>query len=428
MGMYTVYFFLLLQFFRWDVLNGEQWKNTTAFNVAIIVSGALRSFIFTFESWNRYIIKPWKRNIHIFAHVIQDHEECPLFQKGLTILKEIATTVEVGSSVPFMPLDFIKDSVPIEYKKFLNQKRSGYGPKSNSKYIDMNARRSRAYELALAYQDATNIQYHALLFLRPDTAFYAPILPLYEWYQNLQYLESSYQRLGLVIPIECNFQGLCDRHIFGLSHVVKSYMKYTWIFDALHWSLQKHPYDQSKFRYNYAGKHAYLWQKPMKNSRYDYRIVAGNHSHSLHLRLAGVDYTGITKPSMKEPSVFVNQWFSAHKTYHDIKSTVQSTNGFQNMELIHLAWFIMNNWTQVSMYPRSNFVTLRVSYAESYCSHNRKEFLSRLKQAPLKSTIYDRKILLPTDMDLVSSPLERCGKNYLYANFTRLQLVCHDKK
>ena len=425
--MNAVCFFLLVSIFLYEI-NAEQWKNTTEFNVAIIVSGAIRSFIFTFESWNRYIIKPWKRNIHIFAHVIQDNDECPLFQKGLAILKEIATTVEVGSSVPFMPLDYINDALPVDYRKFLNQNRSGYGPKSNSKYIDMNARRSRAYELALAYQDATNLQYHAVLFLRPDTAFYSPELPLFDWYQNLRYLESNYKRPGLVIPMECNFQGLCDRHIFGLAPVIKSYMKYTWIFDVLHWSLQTHPYDKSTIRFNYIGNHVRLWQKPLKNSRYDYGIVAGNNSHSLHVRLAGIDYTGITRKGMNEPSIFVNQFFSAHNTYDDIKSSVKRRKGFQSMELIHLAWLLMNNWTQVSLFPRSNFVTLRVSYAESYCSHSRKEFLSRLKQMPLKSTIYERKYALSTDMDLVASPMQRCGKNYLYANFTRLQLVCNDKK
>ena len=292
----------------------------------------------------------------------------------------------------------------------------------------MNARRSRAYELALAYQDATNLQYHAVLFLRPDTAFYSPELPLFAWYQNLLHLETSYKRPGLVIPMECNNHGLCDRHIFGLAHVIKSYMKYTWIFDVLHWSLQRHPYDQSKFRFSYTGNNAHLWQKPIKNSRYDYGILAGNHSHSLHVRLAGIDYTGITKPGMNEPSVFVNQWFSAHNTYDDIKSTVKKLKGFQSTELIHLAWLVMNNWTQISLFPRSNFVTLRVSYAESYCSHNRKEFLSRLKQTPLKSTIYDRKYTVSTDLDLISSPMERCGNNYQYANFSRLQLLCFDKK
>ena len=420
----TVYFPLLLLFVCES--NAERWKNTTEFNVAIIVSGAIRSFMFTFESWSRYIIKPWKRNIHIFAHIIQDNDECQLFQKGLTMLKEIATTVEVGSRVPFMPLDYIRDSLPVEYKKFLNQKRSGHGPNTNSKYVDMNFRRSRAYELALAYQDATNLQYHALLFLRPDTAFYAPELPLFEWYQNLQYLESNYQRPGLVIPMECNFHGLCDRHIFGLSHTIKTYAKHEWIFDVLHWSLQKHPYDQSNFRYNYTGKNVHLWQKPIKYSRYD--IVAANHSHSLHVESAGIDYTGITKPGMNGPSVFVNQWFRQHTTYNDIKSTLKKLKGFRSMEFIHLAWLVMNNWTQVSLFPRSNFVTLRLSYAESYCSHNRREFVSRLKQTPLKSTVYDEKYTMSTDIDMISVPMIRCGENYLSANFTRLQLVCHDRK
>jgi hypothetical protein len=346
-------------------------QNQSEFNVAIIVAGSLRSFLFSVESWRRYLIGPWRDNIHIFAHVIDDSYKsgCPIFEVGISELKSIATMYEVSSSTPILSLEYIKQSLPSFYRRYVKDFR---GLHNGADYIDMIARRMRAYELSLAYQDKTQITWHAVLMFRFDSVIFEPIVPLYDWYLNLIDIRNC-GLSGVMIPWQCNFHGLCDRLIYALAPEMKMYMKPTWPFDVLHWSVD--PPDNSSM-------------------------------------------SSFKKNTTNCPEV--NQWFQDRDTFEVVKFDLRRRKGPQATEFFHLAWLVMSNFTQVVVIPMCNFATLRTAYSEAYCNLNRDGFWASMRQHPLKKTIFEKATLF----DLVASPMERCGAHYRLANTSLLTKFC----
>jgi len=99
-------------------------------NIAVVTSGALRSFAFTYKSWKTYILnEPQKYNIKIFAHIFHDTLSCPIAKLGLSQLKKIATSIEVGNmSTSFTSYGYnLIEKIPnrfIRYFPYLSRKNS----------------------------------------------------------------------------------------------------------------------------------------------------------------------------------------------------------------------------------------------------------------------------------------------------------------
>jgi hypothetical protein len=212
----------------------------TAFRVALITSGALRTFAFVAKSWHRYIIDPWHDHLYIFAHAIAN-ANCEISTKGLESLKEIATEVEISySSAPLITKEEVHESLTGFHacERFWDV---GHGVKFANVH-DMHARRRRAYILARSYALRENMVWDMIFYLRPDCAFYSPVLPLWEYNlifkQNpkcvlmlhiccaihLSSLCNSFPR-SVMIPAACDFGGVCDRVAIGPPEEMEFYFQ-----------------------------------------------------------------------------------------------------------------------------------------------------------------------------------------------------------
>ena len=344
------------------------------FDVAVIAAGSLRTFIFVLNSWEKYLFNPWRENLKLFASVIEESDKvgCPLYSSGLTALKTIATSIEVSSSVPLLPLDFVWESIPSQYKRHIkNVRNSGNG----GKYIDMFARRIRAYELALAYEEVSNITFDAVLMIRFDTAFYPPILPLKDWYNSMLELQ-SFNISGVMIPYQCNFHGLCDRQTFGLSSIMRKYFTPFWPFHVLQWAITKKDDDVAVYRN---------------------KSLCGN--------------------------IECNDWsYTYMNLLRDYKRELGKRKGPHSNEFLHLGWLFMNKWMQVFPNPEANFITLRWSYAESYCNLDKRQFLRSYKHMPLKTNAGS--VHNMNYFEAKATPQERCGAAAEYSNYSFLSTYC----
>ena len=336
--------------------------STLKFKVAFITAGALRSFAFVSKSWYRQILTPWSGQILLFAHVIYD-KRCPIDDKGLSVLKEMATDLEVSSGLVVFPKEYLQGLIPDKFKNYtelLTDERKG-------NLADMNARRARAYQLSLRYAKMQNISYDLFLFTRTDNAFYNPILNLFEWYSILRTLNNqSHERRYIYTPVPCNFYGICDRFLVGLPDEMDIYFRFGWLFETL----------------NIISNEGILeYMKPIMHNRYLY--VNGT------LTLI--------------PAEFV---VNKRRLFNSM-----------NSEVLSVFWLAYNNISQVDIMENRifrpvTFLTLRVQSANSYCTLNRREFVSDNESPtalffPDKLTsIYGGNI---TGSDDWVNPIFRCG-------------------
>jgi hypothetical protein len=118
--------------------------------------------------------------MYVFAHATAN-PHCELSTQGLELLKEMATEVEISySSAPLITKEEVHESLTGLHAcaRFWDV---GHGMKFANVH-DMYARRHRAYILARSYALRENIKWDMVFYLRPDSAFYSPILPLWEYH------------------------------------------------------------------------------------------------------------------------------------------------------------------------------------------------------------------------------------------------------
>lgn len=154
-------------------------------NIAILTAGALRSFAYTAKSWENYLLTQQNSytdllNVKLFAHVLHDDLRCPIARIGLTHLQQFATVLEIGdvATAPGDQPESITETLAKIPQRFVRYfpylRRDGNYKHARGNVIDMHRRRARAFSLALQYGKINEIFWDAVLFVRPDTAFYSP--------------------------------------------------------------------------------------------------------------------------------------------------------------------------------------------------------------------------------------------------------------
>ncbi len=202
------------------------------FRVALVGAGELRSFAFAAESWKRYIFDPWKGHVYLFAHVV-DNFECPLAVKGMSLLKQYATEIEVSPATPIISGEEVRRRVPIifgETKWYLNSTAVNM---TKGNFVDMNTRRSRAHDLAKRYAQHKGIVWDLVVHLRFDSAIYSPVWSFFNWYTAIKSHNEQYGARSIYVPRGCKFQGICDRIAVGLPSEMETYFQADWTFKAL---------------------------------------------------------------------------------------------------------------------------------------------------------------------------------------------------
>jgi hypothetical protein len=361
------------------------YDNQTTFQVAVITAGELRSFLFVEKSWERYFLKEWKNHIKIFGHIVQT-PNCPLASAGLNKFVKLATDYELSSSVPLLSAKETLSRLPPclvtpEYRPRWEKRFSGF---SRGNFVDMYARRKRAFDLAMAYAEQRSFQWDLIFFLRLDTAFYDPPLHLYSIYQVLKQYEGSSTSQPLdtpqpfqssspavFIPGSCNFGGLCDRFAIGLPQTMSIFFEPDWTFQVMDWSCSPPSPDTSKTR----SKSSLLSLLPI--NKYE-----------------GFIPTEDTIRKMKE----------------DLTVHVPTS------ETILSLWMVLNNITQLNYDKNIAFATLRVEHSPGYCSLSRSDYIHHYPNQtsfiwdPDKHAMYD--IASPfKDFDLIGNHEQRCGNH-----------------
>jgi hypothetical protein len=345
------------------------------FRIALIAAGELRSFSFVEASWKRYIFDHWKYNIFLFAHaVVAPH--CPLSVDAVNRLSQIATVLDTSPPVPLVPTDVIWSRLPKHYSTTHRwTKIFGNGTRGN--FIDMHARRTRAYNLAKTYASQHAIQWDLIVFTRFDTAFYEPYLNFYQWYVDIKAHNTKTGDKGIYIPSSCSYHGPCDRFAVGLPQDMDIYFEADWPFQVLDW-----------VELPDAETEKYVKHMNPNMQMFDY----------------------------------VN---------HELKITMIVHDG--NSEHLMELWFIMNNMTQidfVSPVPVA-FATLRAEHASAYCGLKRTDFSHKYPNPdqfiwdPDKQPMYDNVGSPAQGNDLVASSAERCGIHISHFNATEICLTHH---
>eukprot|EP01041_Mallomonas_annulata_P001166 gene1166-2266_t len=234
----TVFILVAARIFSSDDINiSEVSLPEKPLRVAVITSGAIRSFAFVEKSWRRYLLEPWSGSVFIFAHIIAS-KRCPIATRGVALLQDIAEEVEVlWSSAPLVTQKKIERFLPAAFKKVNQHKGVGHGL-SHGNIFDMWARRTRAYHMAVAYAERKEVPWDLIIMVRLDTGFYSPTLQLHQWHHSLMNYRNEKGHDGILIPSSCNFDGVCDRFAAGLPAAMDIYFREDWIFDALAWSLE----------------------------------------------------------------------------------------------------------------------------------------------------------------------------------------------
>jgi hypothetical protein len=338
---------------------------TPPLKVALITAGSIRSFAFVERSWRKYLLsnsKLFQHSLYLFAHLIV-LPHCPISTQGLSLIKSLCTDLEISYSTQLYRHnndhsksghENLTRSFPSKYQdsEFLKQFLTPH----RGNFIDMYNRRHRAYQLSQLYRQRHGFQYDLLIFLRPDIAFYSPILNLSMFHHSLISWKhdpiidpTAPPRQPIYVPEACNFYGVCDRLAIGLPTEMAIYFQQDFVLDVMKWSLIP-PVPNSPSSPLYCPKKACL--------------------------------------SMSE-------------------------------DLLE-CWFLMNNLTQVfySHPIPLTFLTLRSLYAMEYCANSREVFVTQLPTAYFADTDSD-KYTARVDMsreydeeDKVQSVEERCGERF----------------
>jgi len=339
-------------------------KVPKSFRVAIITAGSLRSFGYAARSWQRYILRPWKSHVYVFAHVVYD-KNCIIDEKGLRLLREFATEIEVSYQITLVPNTYLDCMIPEVFvqKMFAGGKSSV----QRGNVIDMLQRRNRAYQLSQMYAKSRNISFDFIVFIRPDSAIYHPAMDFLSWHNHLQNivnqssLHSPNRRGAIYVPGSCNFGGICDRFAAGLPADMDTYFKSGWILEVMRWALNS---------------------KPNKYQELDEKVAKS------HFQNTG------------------------HKEVRDIVHNLLYAGSFS--ERLHLCWFLMNNISQIDYtpghYPLA-FVTLRNHFANFYCESNRSTFLTNEEvdfADRFPGFTYNHASVIGGFDEVASAP-ERCG-------------------
>ena len=346
-----------------------------SFHVALITAGSLRSFAFAARSWQRYVLRPWKSQVYLFAHVIHD-KHCVIDEKGLNLLREFATEIEITSQTTLLTSAYLTDTIPeVFIRKLFGDKRWSV---SRGNVIDMLQRRNRAYQLSQIYASNRNFTFDFVVFIRPDSAIYHPPMDFLSWYHHIQSevrrtSSHSSQRLGAIyIPRSCNFGGVCDRFAAGLPIDMDVYFKSDWVLEVMRWAISKEP---EKY--------------PVINPQ-----VAQTHYQSSGLK----DINKII-------------WHLLH--------------GDSFSEKLHLSWLLLNNITQIDYqrgkYPLA-FITLRTRHANFYCESNRSTYLLNedIDYTDRFPAFAHNHASEYGGFDHVASAIERCG----YVHTLNVSLAC----
>jgi len=216
--------------------NSRKLNDSTDFKVALVTAGSIRSFAYVINSWNRYLLHSYKKNVFIFAHVAYS-QGCPLTDEGLRLLWDIATNIEVVSLEALVSPQDLLSRVPRHYKKYF-RKVKGY---QRGNVADMYARRERVFSMAKHYANNYGFSWDLVIFMRMDTALYEPVLDLRMYHQNLvQHRElnnHTKNQRAIWIPRACDFQGVCDRLAIGLEDSMEIYFQKDLIYRVLDWTL-----------------------------------------------------------------------------------------------------------------------------------------------------------------------------------------------
>lgn len=187
--------------------------------IAVVTVGEVRSFYFNVQSWRRYIIDPWRESIHLFVHAYAHPKvRCPVTLKGIETLRSMATEFEISySTSTFLSAADTHRAFP-QVCLGKNPLRPFAG-----NIIDMFRRRKRAFFMAMSYAIVNNFDWDLVMFVRPDSAFYAPKLDFQQFHHILTHYHATTGRRGLLIPSACNFLGVCDRMAIGLPAEMQLY-------------------------------------------------------------------------------------------------------------------------------------------------------------------------------------------------------------
>jgi hypothetical protein len=350
---------------------------STPLRVALITAGSLRSFTFAEKSWRKYLFSSTLTDssllLHLFAHVIV-LPECHISTDGLQFLKSLATDLEITHSTKLLiPIqDLIKDfpSSHFQETEFLSQ----FLTPQRGNYLDMYYRRHRAYQLSQRYAHKHALTWDLIMFLRPDTAFYAPVInlrmfhhTLLTWRQETQSTSSSNSsftsppRRPIYVPESCNFYGVCDRVAIGLPEEMDLYFQKNFFLEVMHWSVSLLPHTKN-----------------------------------------------------------------TSSLYCPLKSC------FSMSEDLLECWFLMNSLTQV-FYAKPipfTFLTLRSLYAMDYCSSSREQYVTQLPTPYFAETDPDKEMARVSHSqdyanereseggDLMRSVEGRCGKRFVDLNLS----------
>lgn len=234
-------------FVHLNTASPDPFLEVKSMNIAVIAAGAVRSFAYNERSWRRYIIEPWKfSNIHVFAHVFASKEGCELYEKGIEAMRGLATELEVSHThSPLLPPDVIKSKFA-HVKSCLSHKKSDKIVAGN--IIDMHARRNRAYEMAMNYSRVHGFDWHIIMHVRMDSAFYYPRLEFYKIYQGLLNHTAVTGRNAIIIPPGCSFGHVCDRSAIGLAKDMAVYFNSTFLGAVAEWAHSQNDDDSPSFQ------------------------------------------------------------------------------------------------------------------------------------------------------------------------------------
>lgn len=158
------------------------------------------------RSWQRYIIEPWAPGLKIFASIYAPPgNKCPIMHEGIAAITEIATEIEISYSS--LPVTSVKTGMCSSM--FASGLKRG-------NFVDMYARRNRAYQMAKAYAERVEVPWDLIFFGRVDSAYYEPVLRFDEYLSNLLSYREKTNQHGILTPHICDFSGICDRFAVGL--------------------------------------------------------------------------------------------------------------------------------------------------------------------------------------------------------------------
>lgn len=200
--------------------------------VAVITAGELRSLYFNKESWNKYLISSFKKNLYLFASVVAPppKENCPLSHLALTYLHHFASAYDVSystSTIQYYPRD--NDT----YMPYCQDGVDNVMVHGN--IIDMFQRRARAYYLAESYAEQHKIEWDLVVFVRLDSAFYSSSLDFRRIHRALLSFTFETKKRGILVPKGCGFSGVCDRMAIGLPDVMHDYFQIK-VRPTAHWA------------------------------------------------------------------------------------------------------------------------------------------------------------------------------------------------